>query len=88
MLYEVITNSYLARQFYFVGDFKMSSGVVKWFNSKRGFGFIKNEGNEDIFVHYSDIIMDGFKDLKEEEKVQFEIERGNKGLVAKKVIRI
>jgi len=66
----------------------MASGVVKWFNSKRGFGFINNEGNEDIFVHYSDIIMDGFKNLEEEDKVQFDIENGNKGLVARKVTKV
>jgi len=66
----------------------MASGVVKWFNNKRGFGFINDDGDEDIFVHYKDIMMDGFKTLDEGDQVQFDIERGNKGKVAKKVVKI
>jgi len=66
----------------------MASGEVKWFNNKRGFGFINDGGDEDIFVHYKDINMDGFKTLEEGEKVQFDIERGSKGKVAKNVVRV
>ncbi|MGD8948839.1 MAG: cold shock domain-containing protein, partial [Desulfobacterales bacterium] len=54
----------------------MPQGTVKWFNNKRGWGFIVKEDGEDIFVHYSSIKGDGFKSLNEGERVQFEIEEG------------
>lgn len=53
----------------------MSQGTVKWFNSEKGYGFIANdEGGEDVFVHYSAIQSDGYKSLKEGQKVSFETE--------------
>lgn len=53
----------------------MSTGTVKWFNNGKGYGFIENEeGGEDIFVHFSSIQIDGFKTLKEGQKVSFDIE--------------
>ena len=61
-------------------------GLVKWFNDAKGFGFIEN-GKGDVFVHYSVIDSPGFKTLKDGEEVEYEMEQGDKGLHAKKVVR-
>ncbi len=66
----------------------MSSGSVKWFNDAKGYGFIEQEGGEDVFVHFSAITMDGFKTLAEGQQVQFEIQTGDKGLHAINVERL
>jgi len=66
----------------------MSSGRVKWFNDAKGYGFIEQEGGEDVFVHFSAITMDGFKTLAEGQQVQFEIKTGDKGLHAINVERL
>jgi len=63
----------------------MQSGTVKWFNNKKGFGFIEREDGTDIFVHYSAIQGNGFKSLEEGEKVTFEVTEGPKGLQATNV---
>jgi cold shock protein len=63
----------------------MAKGTVKWFNKVKGYGFISTESGEDIFVHYSEIVSDGFKQLKEGEAVEFEIVNSNKGPAASKV---
>lgn len=65
----------------------MASGHVKWFDNKKGFGFIANEGGTDIFVHYSSIQGGGFKTLKEGELVQFDLIESEKGLKAQNVHR-
>jgi CspA family cold shock protein len=66
----------------------LANGTVKWFNDKKGYGFIQQENGEDIFVHYSSITMPGFKTLTEGEQVTFEIEEGDRGPVAKNVSKL
>ena len=61
------------------------TGTVKWFNGSKGYGFISREGAEDVFVHYSEIQGQGFRNLEEGQAVEFEIEQGRKGLQATKV---
>ena len=63
----------------------MPTGTVKWFNDDKGYGFIAQEGGDDVFVHHSAITGDGFKSLAEGAKVEFEVERGPKGLQAQNV---
>ncbi len=64
-------------------------GKVKWFNNEKGYGFIEHtEGSEDIFVHYSAILSEGFKTLVEGQYVEFELVRTDKGLQAKNVVEI
>ena len=67
----------------------MSEGVVKWFNNAKGFGFIISEdGNEDLFVHYSSITMDGYKTLKAGQPVTFDVTEGEKGLHAVNIVAV
>ncbi len=62
------------------------TGTVKWFNAAKGYGFIgREDGENDIFVHYSAIVMDGYRRLREGQKVEFSIEQGAKGLQAANV---
>jgi CspA family cold shock protein len=63
----------------------VASGTVKWFNESKGFGFISQDGGEDVFVHFSAIEGDGFKTLAEGDRVEFEVTRGPKGLQAANV---
>lgn len=61
----------------------MATGTVKWFNNAKGYGFVTpDQGEQDVFIHFSAINMDGYKTLKEGQKVQFELEEGPKGLHA------
>jgi len=66
----------------------MVQGTVKWFNDKKGFGFIVAETGKDVFVHHTAIEGEGYKTLKEGEKVQFEIVNGPKGEQATKVTKV
>lgn len=63
----------------------MAEGIVKWFSDKKGYGFIEQDGGEDVFVHHSDIEGTGFKTLAEGDRVTFEIEKGERGLKARNV---
>ena len=62
------------------------SGVVKWFNAAKGYGFIGRDGGEDVFVHFSAIEMDGYRRLEKGQEVEFSVEEGPKGLQATRVI--
>jgi CspA family cold shock protein len=61
-------------------------GTVKWFHNGKGYGFITREEGEDIFVHYSEIVMEGYKKLEEGAEVEFTVAEGDKGLQAQEVI--
>jgi len=64
----------------------MATGIVKWFNDSKGFGFITpDDGGEDLFAHFSAISMGGFKTLKENQRVQFEVTQGPKGKQASNI---
>jgi CspA family cold shock protein len=64
----------------------MATGTVKWFNSEKGFGFITNDdGGPDVFAHFSAITGGGYKSLEENQKVEFEITQGQKGLQAENI---
>ena len=64
----------------------MDTGIVKWFNDKKGFGFITpDNGSEDLFVHHSEITAEGYRSLQDGQKVTYEVEKGDKGLQATKV---
>lgn len=63
-------------------------GKVKWFNAEKGFGFINRGDGTDIFVHYSQILQDGYKTLEEDQLVEFEVVDSDRGPQAKKVVKI
>ncbi|CAD2073334.1 cold-shock protein [Phocicoccus pinnipedialis] len=64
----------------------MNNGTVKWFNSEKGFGFIEREDGDDLFVHFSSIVGDGYKSLEEGQTVEFDITEGQRGLQADNVV--
>jgi cold shock protein len=66
----------------------MAQGSVKWFNDRKGFGFIQGDDGVDVFVHHSAIAGGGFKSLAEGERVSFDVQKGPKGLAAANVVRI
>ena len=66
----------------------MAKGTVKWFNDKKGYGFIQQEGGPDVFVHYSAIQGQGFKSLQEGQTVEFEVSTDDKGAKAHNVVKV
>ncbi|MBN2091242.1 cold-shock protein [candidate division KSB1 bacterium] len=66
----------------------MEKGTVKWFNSAKGYGFISRENGDDVFVHYQSIVGDGYRSLEEGDKVEFNVEKGAKGLQAVNVVKL
>ena len=66
----------------------MNTGVVKWFNTEKGYGFIEREEGEDVFVHFSAIQEDGFKNLEEGQEVEFEVVETDRGLQAENVVKL
>jgi CspA family cold shock protein len=66
----------------------LAEGVVKWFDVKKGYGFIKREEGQDLFVHFSSINMDGYKRLNEGDQVSFEVEDTARGPQAKNVVKV
>jgi CspA family cold shock protein len=66
----------------------LAEGVVKWFNANKGYGFIKREEGQDLFVHFSSITMQGYKTLVEGDKVSFEVEDTDRGPQAKNVVKV
>jgi len=66
----------------------MAEGIVKWFNDRKGFGFIQREEGEDVFVHHTAITGSGFRSLSEGDRVSFDVENGPKGFTAKNVERL
>lgn len=64
------------------------TGTVKWFNGSKGYGFIEREGDEDVFVHFSAIQGDGFRNLEEGQRVEFSVENGPKGYQATNVVTL
>ncbi|GBG07377.1 cold-shock protein [Paenibacillus sp. MY03] len=66
----------------------MQQGTVKWFNAEKGFGFIEVEGGNDVFVHFSAIVGEGFKTLEEGQRVEFNVVEGNRGPQAENVVKL
>ncbi|MBU4344989.1 MAG: cold shock domain-containing protein [Desulfobacteraceae bacterium] len=66
----------------------MAEGTVKWFSNKKGYGFIEQEGDKDLFVHHSAINMTGFKSLEKGDRVRFDVEESDRGPEAKNVTKL
>jgi len=63
----------------------LAQGIVKWFSNEKGYGFIERDEGDDVFVHHSAIVMDGYRTLREGQRVEFEVVQGDKGLQAANV---
>ena len=85
MISSEVTGSESLQIFFLKGCFKMAKGHVKWFNERKGYGFISPDEGEDVFVHYSSIQGTGFRSLEEGQRVEFTVGEGTKGLQAQDV---
>lgn len=77
------SNQYYRKEFQIMSE--KEQGTVKWFNGSKGYGFIERESGEDVFVHYSAIVGNGFRNLEEGQRVQFVVTQGQKGAQAEEV---
>ena len=80
--------SHRLQNFFIILGGTTRKGTVKWFNAKKGFGFISDETGKDVFVHFSALQMDGFKVLDEGEEVEFDVVNGEKGPQAANVVKL
>ena len=71
--------------FHVVKEEQLAQGTVKWFSNEKGYGFIERDEGDDVFVHHSAIVMDGYRTLREGQRVEFEVVQGDKGLQAANV---
>ncbi len=85
---SILTGCGTATYFYFLMEGNTMTGTVKWFNNQKGYGFISDAEGNDIFVHYSGLVMDGFKTLEEGQAVEFEVTEGAKGPQATNVVKL
>ncbi len=76
------------KYFLFFMEGNNMTGTVKWFNNQKGYGFISDSEGNDVFVHYSGLVMDGFKTLEEGQAVQFDVTEGAKGPQATNVVKL
>jgi len=80
--------SYIGNILKVLGRILVMKGTVKWFNAKKGYGFISDENGNDIFLHFSALNMDGYKEAKEGEAVEFDVVEGEKGPQAANVVKL
>lgn len=86
--YQFIGKIDTATYLFFLMEGNTMTGTVKWFNNQKGYGFISDSEGNDIFVHYSGLVMDGFKTLEEGQAVEFEVTEGAKGPQATNVVKL
>ena len=88
LLYNGSILGMLPYNFFIFMEGNIMTGTVKWFNNQKGYGFICDADGKDIFVHYSGLVMEGFKTLEEGQKVEFEVTEGAKGPQAVNVVKL
>ena len=86
--YRILKRTIQQLIYLFLMEGNTMTGTVKWFNNQKGYGFISDSEGNDIFVHYSGLVMDGFKTLEEGQAVEFEVTEGAKGPQATNVVKL